>query len=134
MRTILTFILNHCLFLFEHYGFKFADSSYSPSFGGDAEVIVVSTNIKLRFVFDRSQLLLQFASPQSKNPTWYSIDLISQIITGNVESSAVLNERYALFLVENFEKIIVLFSPEKIEDTHVILKRMAQERAKRLFG
>jgi hypothetical protein len=136
MKVILTFILNHCLFLFENYGFRFVDSLYSDSFGGDAYVTLESEYIKMRFVYDRAQLTLEFASRKKQKASWcwYSIDLISQFITGKIESSSLLDVRYARFLLENMGKIVDAFSDENIDRTLDELDKFARARAKRLFG
>jgi len=134
MKVILTFIINHCLFLFESYGFRFIDSLYSKSFGGDAYVTLESENMQIRFIYDRAQLLLDFSSNKGKKPVWYSVDLISQLITGKIESSSLLDSHYAKFLKENFDEIIQLFSEKNVDSTIQELKKLAKERAKRLFG
>ena len=134
MKVILTFILNHCLYLFEKYGFRFVDSLYSNSFGGDAYVTLESDSMKMLFTYDRAQLLLEFASTKTKKLRWYSIDIISQFITGKVEYSALLDDRYARFLANNMEKIVNAFSEENIERTLTELNKLAKETTKRMFG
>ncbi|MGD2092869.1 MAG: hypothetical protein PVH61_42295 [Candidatus Aminicenantes bacterium] len=134
MKVILTFILNHCLYLFEKYGFRFVDSLYSKSFGGDAYVTLESESMRMIFTYDRAQLLLEFSSKKKKKSNLYSIDLISQFITGKVEYSALLDARYARFLLENMEKIVDAFSEENFEQTLTELNKLEKQRSKRMFG
>lgn len=134
MKEILIFIINNCLFLFERYGFRFVDSLYSKSFGGDAYITIESEDIKMRFVFDRAQLLLEFSGKKARSNTWFSIDLISQFILGKIEGTSLLDERYAKFLVENMDVISDAFSEKKVESTIKELNKLARERAKRMFG
>jgi hypothetical protein len=134
MKTILTYLVRHCLYLFDDYGFRFADSTCSKSFGGDASVTIKSPKLLFRFTYDRGQLLLEIASTKIRRSAWYSIDLISQLVTGNVESSALLDKRYARFLHDNIESICKLFSDKQLDATVHALNKMAKERAKRLFG
>lgn len=133
MKEILIFIINNCLLLFERYGFRFVDSLYSKSFGGDAYITIESEDIKMRFVFDRAQLLLEFSGKKARSNTWFSIDLISQFILGKIEGTSLLDERYAKFLVENMDVISDAFSEKKVESTIKELNKLARERAKRMF-
>jgi hypothetical protein len=134
MKTILTFILNHCLFLFEDYGFRFVDSLFSKSFGGDAYITLESENIKMRFTFDRRQLLLEFSSRIKSKSSWFSIDLISQLITGVVETSSLVDDYYAKFLEKNMGAINEAFQDENVEHSILELTKFAKERAKHMFG
>jgi hypothetical protein len=122
------------MFLFEKYEFRFVDSLYSKSFGGDAYVTIESENMKMRFTLDRGQLLLEFASRKRQKSKWYSIDLISQLVTGKVETTALLDDHYAQFLVESIEEILNLFSEKNLERTLQELSKLEKARAKRLFG
>lgn len=133
MKKILNFIINHCLFLFEKYGFRFIDSLYSKSFGGDAYITLESEIMKIRFTLDRGQFFIDFASSKKHKSSWYSIDLISQFITGRVELTSVIDSHYTHFFVENMAVIYDYFSEENVEETLNKLTKLAKERAKRLF-
>jgi len=134
MQTILIFILNHCLFLFDRYGFRFVDSLCSKSFGGDAYITLESENIKMRFTYDRAQLLLEFSTCKTHKENWFSIDLIAQLVTGKVHSTSLLDDYYGQFLIKNMDAVSKAFLKENIESTLHELSRLAKERAKRMFG
>lgn len=134
MKIILTFILDHCLFLFEQHGFIFIDSSCSKSFGGDAHVTLKSGELKMRFVYDRGQLLIDFMNTSLRKERWFSIDLIAQLLTGQIQQSAVMNEYYVQFISVNMPAIIDAFSQESIETTRRQLSEFAKVRADRMFG
>lgn len=134
MQTILNFILNHCLFLFDRNAFRFVDSICSKSFGGDAYITLESEDIKMRFVYDRAQLLLVFSSSKSSKEKWFSIDLIAQLVTRQVHTTSLVDDYYAKFLVDNIGAISEAFSVANMESTVRKLTKLANERAKRMFG
>lgn len=134
MRAILSFITNHGLFLFEQYGFRFVDSLYSKSFGGDAYITLKSENLKIRLVYDRAQLFMDFCGNNSRKEHWFSIDLIVQLLTEEIQQSSLLDERYANFIAKNMDAIIEAFSDANVEATQSSLNKLAKQRAKRLFG
>jgi len=135
MEEILTFILNYLDFLYKKYNFKFIDSNYSPTFGGDSYVILENEILLLRFVLDRNQLFLDFQSKIVKEKNhWYSIELIKQIINKNEDYDSILDSKNGLFLQNNFENIIKIFNNENIKTTLQLLKELEKKRAKMLFG
>ena len=134
MQTILNFILNHGLFLFDKYGFRFADSLCSKSFGGDSYVTLEFTKIKMRFVYDRSQFFIDFSDSRARKEKWFSIDLIAQLITGEIQATSLVDDSTARFLIENMSAISEAFSKERIDSTLHELVNLSKERAKRMFG
>ncbi len=68
-----------------------------------------------------------------KKDSWYSVDLVRSLISGETLTSAVLDEEYGKFLQDRFEDICKLFSDENVDETIKSLKNLRKERAKRMF-
>jgi hypothetical protein len=135
MNRILDFIVRFCSFLWIDARFRIIDSEATTSFGGNAFIVVASARLRLRFVADRDQLFLELQEVDAVRPKeWYSIDLIRRLVTGNRESSAVLDESYAMFLKENMLEIESLFDGERMPDTRKRLQDLKRKRAKEMFG
>ena len=62
MTQILAFIAAHMGYLWDRARFRIVGSEVTTSNGGDAFLLVESTNVRLRFVQDRRQLSLEFQS------------------------------------------------------------------------
>lgn len=135
MDQILTFLLQHCQFLFTECGCRFADSHVSKSFGGDAWLILSAKNVRLRFVSDRGQLFLDFQTVGDQgDKSWYSCDIVRQLVTGEDRCPAQMDEGNAEFLKTYFARIEELFSAEKLPEVRRQLTKLEKLRSKRLFG
>jgi hypothetical protein len=122
-------------FLWTGARFKIVGSEVSTSNGGDAVLFVESSRMRLRFVCDRAQLLLDMQpSRTSVSEEWFSIDLIRRMLLGKRELSAVLNESYAEFIRDHLDEIESRFGDEEWPQTHAELKRLKVKRAKEMFG
>jgi len=133
MNEILQFLLAHCSFLYETNRFKFVDSLVAEESFGNALLVLSSSILKLRFVRDRSQLFLDFQSVQQKGEMhWHSIHTVRQLITGEKQRSAELNEDYAAFLREHLDEIERRFSKDRLKETLVALGELERIRAKEL--
>jgi hypothetical protein len=77
MTQILAFIATHMGFLWQGAHFRIVGSEVTTSNGGDAYLMVESDVLRMRFVRDRGQLLLDF-QPSARGPSssWFSVDLI----------------------------------------------------------
>jgi len=135
MTLILAFIATHPGFLWDEARFRITGSEVTTFNGGDALLVVESEVLRLRFVSDRGQLLLDF-QPVSGGATseWFSVDLIRRLMSGQPETSAVLDEGYAAFIRQNLDTIEGLFRTERWAETRAELKAVATKRAKELFG
>lgn len=135
MDQILTFFLKYCSFLFTKCGCRFTDSEVSTSFGGDAWLILSAKNVRLRFVSDRGQLFLDFQSVGDQcDKSWYSIDIVRQLVNGEDRYHAQMDEGNAEFLKSHFAKIEELFSAESFPKVRRRLVKLEQLRSKRLFS
>ena len=133
MEEFRKLIMKKCAFLFSTNQFQIIDSGSSESFG-NAFLILERGDLRLQFLKDRDQIFLDF-QPSSKkgNLNWYSIDIVKQMITSEIEPSAELISRNLEFLKTNLDKIEQLFSKTNVDNTIKKLKQLERERAKRLF-
>ena len=135
MTRILAFIASHMGFLWIGARFKIVGSEVSTSNGGDALLLVESNRLRLRFVCDRTQLLLDLQPSRTSAPNeWFSVDLIRRLFLGAPELSAILDESYAEFLHEHLDEIEQKFSDENWTETQSQLRGLKLKRAKELFG
>ncbi len=135
MDEILLFLLNSASFLYKELGFRFADSRYSTSFGGDSWLVLNNEKIRLRIVRDRSQLFcdVQSIEPMPKSK-WFSIDVVRHHLTGECECPSELNAGNVAFLRNRIHDIEKLFAKSNLPLTCRKLHELEAERAKNLFG
>lgn len=135
MDEILIFLLKYCSDFYKKYGFKFSNSEVTPQFGGNAYLMLENDNLKIRFIIDRGQLMLEFFSKfDKKRDNWYSIDLVRQLISGEDEYYALLDDNNGQFIQKNLDKIIEMFRENVITQTIEKLNLLKKRRAKILFG
>jgi hypothetical protein len=135
VNQILAFLVSSCSFLWSDYRYRIIDSQVSPSFGGDAWLIVASERLRLRFVRDRSQLFLDLQGTEGDEDTWYSIDLLWRLLLDQRRDSGELDPSYAEFLAAQLPEIEQRLSDPKIwPQTRQSLKELKRKRAKELFG
>lgn len=132
MEEILQYLKERCFFLYSPNKFQIVETDSSESFG-NALVILEDEDIRLQFVRDRDQLFLDF-QPTSYRKEWFSIDIVMQLVTGNIEPSATMDSKKVEFLNSNLDEIKRLFSPPELENTIKEMKNLERSRAKRLFG
>jgi hypothetical protein len=133
MEEILRYLMKHCSFLYSPNQFRFVDSGSSESFG-NAFLVLEHEELRLQFVKDRDQIFLDFQPTRKKHKSeWFSIDIVKQMVTGEIEPSAEMDSEKAKFLKTNLDEIEQLFSTANIEGTIKKLKELERARAKRLF-
>lgn len=135
MTQILSFIAAYMGYLWQGARFTIVGSEVTTSNGGDALLLVASDRVRLRFVRDRTQLMLDLQPTDVPKPDeWYSVDLVRRLCRGERETSGLLDESYADFLEENLGDIEHRFAPEQWPHTRAELKRLKVERAREMFG
>ncbi|WP_013627139.1 hypothetical protein [Rubinisphaera brasiliensis] len=135
MRKILQFLAIEGAFLYEKFDCRIVDSEYVASFGGTGSVTLTNDIIVLKFWLDRDRLFMDVraASSQSKN-AWFSLDIIKQLLTGEVTDKARMDDENVEFLQERFGKIQDCFTEQKLAITESACKKLESQRSKRLFG
>ncbi len=135
MALIIAFIAAHMGFLWEQARFRIAGSEVTSINGGNAFLLVESDVLRLRFVCDRGQLLLDFQPVAGDTVSdWFSVDLIRRLLLGKPETSGLLDESYATFIGQHLGAIEDCFRGERWPATQAELKRLKVKRAKELFG
>jgi hypothetical protein len=135
MDELLQFLLQHGSFLYKECGCRFVDSRVSDSFGGDAFLILATDNVRVRLVRDRAQLFGDFQKPEaSAEDEAFSIDIVRQHLTGEVDYDTFLNAKNASFVRSHFRSVERLFDQATFAETRRKLQRLKAERAKKLFG
>lgn len=135
MTRILAFIVDYMGFLWSGARFKIVGSEVSTSNGGDALLLVESDLLRMRFVSDRTQLLLDLQPVgTSASKEWFSIDLVRRMFLGAREVSAVLDDSYAAFIQQYLGEIEESFSSENWPQTRSQLQTLKAKRAKEMFG
>ena len=132
MNELLNFLISHFAFLYDSFGAQFVGSQVH---GSNATLVLESADIRLRFVRDRGQLFLDFQSSHYQcKDEWFSYDVVQQLITKEVEDSALLDEKKANFIKHNFQNIAEAFSKINCHETEKTLHEYEKARATRLFG
>lgn len=135
MALILTFIAAHMGFLWDQARFRITGSDVTNVNGGDALLLVESDVLRLRFVRDRGQLVLDFQPVAGDAASeWFSVDLIRRLLLGKPETSGLLDESYAAFIGQHLDAIEDRFRSERWPATQADLNRLKVKRAKELFG
>lgn len=133
MDEILEFLLKYCRELYNKHGFKFVDSGVFEPFR-NSFLIMENANLQIRFILDRSQLFLDFRWKfDKKKDSWYSFDLIRQLLTEETDYHSIMDEQNGQFMQEHLEKILEFFEQEKADNTLAKLKSLEKQRAKVLF-
>jgi hypothetical protein len=135
MTEILRYLADHCAFLFRPGWFRFVDSRVDESFGGDAGVVLESRTLRLVFVRDRGQLLLEFQLINGASGEWFSPGLLRGVLLGDRGGSEVLDAQWALFLAESLDELEKrLGDPGTAQTTVDSLREQAELRAQELFA
>ena len=135
MRKILQFLATEGFFLFEDHNFRFVDSHYWSAFGGSGTVVLASDVLDIRFAIEREhRIFMDFRATGRTSPnSWFSIDIVRQLLTGEIDRSYMDDENTA-FLNQRFHDVQVLFSKDRLDETEVEFKKLEKKRSKRLFG
>lgn len=134
VEQILRFLLADGGYLLVEDGFRIVDSLATNVFGGDGYLVLENAALRLRFTVDRGQMFLDVQPAVKKPGAWYSIDLVRQLVEGEVEHSAVFDAHFADFLHELRSAIYEAFSPESRKATHKRLAELRKDRERRMFG
>jgi hypothetical protein len=135
VNDLLDHLVKYWSFLWVSARHRITGSLVSTSFGGDAYLTVASDALRLRFVRDRGQLFLDLQAAWAETTAeWYSVDLVSRLVTGQRQASGELNEEYVAFVRDRLPEIESLFSDKEFGTTKVELDKLKNLRAKDMFG
>ncbi len=98
-------------YLWRDADFQLGESAVSTVNGGNAHLVVESPDLRMRFVLDRSQMLLEFQPRLDRSSeTWFDVDLVHRVIDGPRDGPNLLDEYYASFVGSNLDAIRALFA------------------------
>lgn len=135
MQQILTFLVQHCAFLWADARYRITDSEVATSFGGDAFVVIESEHLRLRIVRDRGQLMMDAQSPRTGKPrSWHTTDLLQGLLAGTRPPSSLLEPATAEFLRVNLAELEARFGdPDRLAETERELHLLSLERSDEMF-
>ena len=108
--------------LFEDLGFRITYSDYSPASFGDSLVILDSDSIRLRFVRDRSQVMLDLA-PRAQSEVWFDLFGLYEVIHNeNIKPRYTLNAVGDL-LKQEFTGLVEALGPKLLETQREVERR-----------
>jgi hypothetical protein len=136
MNELLKYLIKNFSFLYDDLCFRFVDSrSDADQFDGNAYVTLESKDIRIMFIRDRSQIMVDIQGVRTKRAkNWYGLDVVLELVTGKAKQSGVLTAKNVQMFSESVAALPDFFSKENIEMTEQKLGNLEKERAKRLFG
>lgn len=132
MKRILNYLATNGAFLYEDDGCIITHSEYIDSFGGTGSVTLCGDSIQLRLWLERDRLFLDVRGIDRAK--WFSMDIITELLSGRVPETGEMNEQNTTLLREQFAQIEQRFSPTEIELTEKECCRLEKKRAKEMFG
>jgi hypothetical protein len=130
MRKILTYLATDGAFLYEELGAVIVNSEYIEMFGGMGSVTLRSDPIDIKLDLDRDIIFPDVRAVGRKE--WFSLDIISELLTGVVSNSADM-ESNEQFFRENFSRLKSKFSALEVDATERHCKKLKQNRLNRRF-
>jgi len=89
MKRILNYLATDGAFLYEDNGCIITHSEYVDSFGGTGSITLRSSTIELKLWLERDRLFLDVRG--IGRPKWFSMDIISELLSGQVSATAEMN-------------------------------------------
>lgn len=135
MDELLRLLVERLAFLYAERQMRIVDSEATKQFGGNAYITMEGPTVRLRLARDRGQFFIDFQNKFTKSKaTWFSTDLIRSLIENRSGFLSIIEDSHIEFLQRAFPLIEALFSPESVQETESKLKKLAQKRAKEMFG
>lgn len=113
--------------LFADLQFRVVGDSYDPRTFGDCLVTLESDVIRLRFVKDRGQILIELR-PLSEPSRWWNAVYILEAIRGERPVPHFDLEGAASMLRDNFPALVSALGPGSLEETRREIERHGKER------
>ena len=128
MISILTFLSRYCAHLFEHPGFRFADSATGANDFYGSMVLLVSKEVQIRVTNERNELIWAIRSVQDPRPyAWFSFDLIAQLLSYPIEGS-VMNSENCNLLKQILPSVLQRFQKSKVGETLKEIETLQRKR------
>ena len=135
MHKILEFLATDGTFLYEEHCCCIVDSEYSEMFGGTGSVTLSNDIIELKFWLDRDRMCMDLHGVGSHTTdSWFSMDIVKQLLTDEVNDKSLMNHENVEFLKENFEDLQDRFASPNLPASESTCRKLERQRAKRIFG
>jgi len=135
MRNILKILATDGAFLYEEHHCRIVDSEYIATFGGTGSVTLRNDVVEVKFWLDRDRLFMDLRAIDRKSPeSWFSIDILKQLITGEISDKAEMDQENVDFLRAKFAELQTRFASPNVPSTEEACTKMEDQRARRLFG
>jgi hypothetical protein len=135
MRKILMFLATDGAFLYENHHCSIVASEYVSTFGGTGSVTLCNDVVELKFWLDRDRLCMQLRASDSKSAkSWFSIDILRQLVTDQIIGTSEMDEENLDFLRAKFSDLQALFDSSNVSATEAACRKLKQQRTKRMFG
>jgi hypothetical protein len=121
-------------FLWERARYRITSSSVSKSNGGSAILIVESEVLRLRFISDRRQLMLDMQPTFEAAPSWCQADLVQRLLDNGGPRSGLLEESYAFWMKHHLSEIEDLFRRDAWEATYERVLAIQRVREREMWG
>ena len=135
MKKILNFLAVDGAFLYEDCSCRIADSEFIPTFGGTGSITLRNDFLELKLWLDRDILFMDVRGVSSTDPaSWFSVDILRQMLTGQVTDKAAMDHDNLSFLRARFADLQTRFDEKNLSATEESCRKLEIERSKRLFG
>jgi hypothetical protein len=135
LRRILAVLSKELAFLYEERGYRFLELEvikYRPDCG-----IVLLTNGRVVVELDSERDNVFFSMRHSSGKPQHdtiSLDILRQILTGEINDSGLVNEQSATFLQKEWKSLERLFLKKNLAETNVLAAKLEKARSKRMWG
>jgi hypothetical protein len=134
VKKILEYLADGGSFLYEKFGCRISDSKYDGAFGGTGSVTLKNDVVEIRLWLDRDLLMVDMRGlSRRRAESWYSIDIVKELLIGQAQETAVLNDENAVFFRTHFSDILKCFSSAHLASTESKCNELEKRRSERLF-
>ena len=116
LLVLLRFLVDNCAQLFELYHFRITHSEVGPTHVSGASVTLESEAVRIFLSIEKEEIMLKFCSVYENKEHWHIFERISKLL-GREVTVGIMNDLNTVFLRENGDKIMNLFSKENYADT-----------------
>lgn len=135
LRKILQFLATDGAFFYEAHNCHIIESEYIPTFGGTGSVTLRNDVAEFRLSLERDRLFMDVRAVGSKSDgSWFSIDIVRTLLTGEIADNAAMNSENTRFLAENFDALCERFMAANLAVTEAACRHLETRRSRRIFG
>jgi len=104
-------------------------------FGGTGRITLSNGIVDLVFWLDRDRLLMELRITGRKSPhSWFSLDILHELITGQSCESAQVDNSSLAFLVGHLDDIVSRFRRGDGKEAEAACRVLESKRARQMFA